>query len=482
MNVKIRRTTVKGNAALSVVKQLFSIAFPMITFPYVTRILGAENYGKYTFSASIVNYISYIGAAGILRYAIRECSRIREDKEKQEKLVNEIFTINICTTFVAYVVLFVLLLTVPMLHDYAKIILILSLSVLFTTLGTDWINNAYEDYFFITVRYIISQILAVLMLFLLVQNSNNLFEYACVSVFGGILANILNIVHIRRSIGLFPKLTFSAELVKHFKPIFFLFTCTIATFIYINSDVTILRIYSNDISVGYYGVSTQFYQLIKQLINAAFIVVIPRISNELAKDKSIVYERYNKIFELTVLLIIPCSFGLFMIRKQLILLFAGIDYIKADSSLAILSFALIPAMLANFFINIVMIPLNKEKQVMVATVISALINIILNFLWIPSYSENAAAFSTFLAECSMTCIAIYYCRKIKFVRVLKPICASTFGGMLIILVCTTVSRCIINNILCISLSIIISIIVYGIVVSIFYKNELGFEFKKYKRL
>ena len=99
MNVKIRRTTVKGNAALSVVKQLFSIAFPMITFPYVTRILGAENYGKYTFSASIVNYISYIGAAGILRYAIRECSRIREDKEKQEKLVNEIFTINYICLF-----------------------------------------------------------------------------------------------------------------------------------------------------------------------------------------------------------------------------------------------------------------------------------------------------------------------------------------------------------------------------------------------
>ena len=348
-----KQKSVKANAVLSVIKQLFSIIFPMITFPYATRILGATNYGKYTFSVSIVNYISYIAAAGILRYAVRECARARDDRNKLTLLVNEIFTINVSTTIVAYVILFGLISFVPMLRDYSLWILIISLSVIFTTLGTDWINSAFEDYFYITIRYVLSQIVAVLLLFILVRDSNDIAQYAFVSIIGGVIANILNIIHIRKTLGIFPRLLFSQELIKHIKPILYLFACTIATFIYINSDVTILRIFANDASVGYYGVSTQFYQLIKQLINAAFIVVIPRISNELANDEGKAYERYSKILVVTILLLIPCSIGLYMIRSNLVLLFSGQEYAQASSSLAILAIALIPAMLANFFINIV---------------------------------------------------------------------------------------------------------------------------------
>ena len=76
-----KEKSIKVNAFLSVLKQLFSIIFPMITFPYATRVLGATNYGKYTFSLSIVNYISYIAAAGILRYAIRQTNLIPICKE-----------------------------------------------------------------------------------------------------------------------------------------------------------------------------------------------------------------------------------------------------------------------------------------------------------------------------------------------------------------------------------------------------------------
>lgn len=286
MNIGKQRS-VRKNAILSVIKQLFTLLFPMITFPYATQILGVANYGKYTFSMSVVNYISYIAAAGILRYAVRECARVRDDKEALHKLVNEIYTINIITTMFAYLLLFVVLTFVPMLKEYISWIILLSLSVLFTTIGTDWINSAFEDYLFITIRYIISQIVALFLLFLLVREQDNITQYAFVSIFAGILANILNIVHIRKTLGIVPRLMYSRQLFSHIKPILYLFASTIATFIYINSDVTFLRIYADDTSVGYYGVSTQFYQLIKQLINAAFIVVVPRISNELTKDKSL---------------------------------------------------------------------------------------------------------------------------------------------------------------------------------------------------
>lgn len=475
MGVEKRKKSVKKNAILSVIKQLLSVVFPMITFPYATRILGADNYGKYTFSVSIVNYISYLAAAGIMRYAIRECARARDDENKLNKIVNEIFTINVLTTGVAYLVLFFILAFVPMLRAYAVWIMIISLSVIFTTLGTDWINSAFEEYSYITVRYFLSQIFAILLLFLLVKDSDDIAQYAFVSVFGGVFANVLNVFYVRKKLGINPKIVISKELLIHIKPVLYLFACTIATFIYINSDVTILRIFSNDVSVGYYGVSTQFYQLVKQLINAAFVVVIPRLSNEIAQSESMALEKYRTILRITVLILFPCAVGLFMIRYNVIMIFAGAEFIQATSSLAILSVALVPAMLANFYINIVMIPLKREKQVMIATIVSAIVNIVLNLVIIPLYSgnpENVAAFTTLVAELTMTTIAIYYCKSLKIMWPIKSVVVSAVGCLLIVMVCMAVNHLVTESFINVALCIMFSAIVYGIAVGWFYKKEV----------
>ncbi|MBQ6475565.1 MAG: flippase [Clostridia bacterium] len=464
--------SVKRNAVLSVIKQIFSILFPMVTFPYATRVLGVEVYGQYTFSASIVNYISYIAAAGILRYAVRECARVRDNRENLGRLVNELFTINLITTVTAYAVLFALFAFVPGLRAYAGPILIISLSVLFTTLGTDWINSAHEEYFYITVRYIISQIAAVLLLFLLVRDSGDLKKYALVSVTAGVFANVLNMFHVRRALGVYPKVVLTKSVMKHVKPILYLFVCAIASFIYINSDVTLLRIFTDDIAVGYYGVSAQFYQMVKQIINAAFIVVIPRISHELAVGEERVMERYKRILSMTILLLVPCAIGLLMIRSNLIALFAGREYSSAQSSLAILSVALIPAMLANFLINIVMIPMQQEKQVTVATVISALLNVVLNIVLIPRYRENAAAFTTLLAECIMVAIAWIYCRKIHFGHVAKPIITALLGGAGVFAVCSEVNRLLTKPFWNVFVCVAVSAVVYAAVVFIAYRNKV----------
>lgn len=471
--------SLRNNAILSVIKQLFSILFPIITFPYITRVLGVENYGKYTFSVSIVNYISYIAAAGILRYAIRECARVRDDREKFQKLVNDIFTINVFTTIIAFSALLLLFLLIPELKDYIPYILIISLSVLFTTIGVDWINSAYEDYLFITVRYIFTQFLSMILLFLLVNSANDLMMYSFISVFGGIVANIFNVIHIKRTLGYYPKIIISNSIKKHFKSILYLFASTIATVIYINSDISILKIFSDDQSIAYYGVSTQFYQLIKQLINAAFLVVIPRFSNDLVKkNKTQVTKSYNTILSLTILVIFPSAIGLFMIRENLILLFSGKLYLPAANSLAILSFSLIPAMLANFFINIIMVPLRLEKQVMFATVSSALFNIIFNFILIPKYSESGAAVTTLFAEIIMVLIALYFCRDLRVTIPIKVIVTSLIGGIGIFLICDFFNNFDFSSFTNILLSISFSIGYYLFVIFIGFRSDLTSIFRK----
>ena len=474
------RKSLTKNAALNIIKEIVNILFPMITFHYVTTLLGDYNYGKYVFGANIVSYISYIAAAGILRYAVRECAGIRDDRDKVGQLVNEIYTINVFTTIIAFVILAGLLIFWPKLHDYAPVILILSLTVLFATIGVDWVNSAFEDFAFITLRHIICQSLALILVFVLVRDSDDIVGYAAASSFGVVVPNIINRFHIKRKYGFSPKFRPSDKVKKHIKAIAFLFVCTIGTFIYINSDITILGIFYDDNITGYYGVSSRFYLLVKQVINAAFVVFIPRIANELSKDVHKSVEKLQRVLRLTIIAVLPASIGLIMIRKNLILLFSGEEYIRAQSSLLILGVALVPALLANFYINIVMIPLKKEKQVMIATLISAGVNLVLNLILIPFYAEDAAAVTTLIAELVMLGLGIFWTREMHFGKLLKPVAAGVTGGIGILGVCLVINRNVTSPLLGVVLPIVTGGILYLAVVALFYGKELTGLLKKKK--
>lgn len=474
-----RTSSVKKNAVLSVIKQICAIVFPMITFPYATRILGVENYGKINFSSSIVEYVSLIAAAGISRYAIRECARVRDDKDQLRTVINELFSINIISTIAAYLFLMILFILWPKLRNYSSIILVQTLSVIFTTLGVDWVNSAIEDYFFITVRYIICQAIAILMMFLLVRNRNDYVAYAFTSVIGVVFANIMNIFHIHKVLGTIPKFVISKGILKRIKPVMYMFICSIASTIYISSDITILNIFTNDKIVGYYSVSTKFYNMVKQIVNAAFVVVIPRISNLIAIDNISEEERVdnaaNKLSELlnvTILFAFPLSVGLFMISKNLIILFSGNAYVPATSSLKILALAIVPATLANFFVNIVMIPYLMDKKVMIETVISAIVNIVLNLILIPYFKEDAAALTTLIAEVIMVTMGVFYTRRTLKIKIIKPLLTTMVGCISIIVLCTFVNKFVMNSFINICLCVIVSAFAYSLVILGSYKGKV----------
>ena len=158
MKIK-KKKSVGINAVLNIIKQCCAIIFPLITFPYASRVLGVENYGKVNFGTSIISYFTLLAGLGITNYAIREGARIRDNKENFSAFVNEVFTINVVTTLISYAALFLTLIFWDKLGSYRVLILIQSLSILFTTIGTDWINSIYEEYAYITIRYVIVHII-----------------------------------------------------------------------------------------------------------------------------------------------------------------------------------------------------------------------------------------------------------------------------------------------------------------------------------
>lgn len=468
---KEKNKSIKINAVLNTAKQCCSILFPMITFPYVSRTLQAMNYGKANFALSFVNYISLIAALGIQTYAIREGAACRKDRKKFEEFSSEIFSINILSTIVAFAVMVVCLFAVPKLNAYRTLILIFSLNIVFTTIGQDWINSVYEDYGYLTLRYLVTNVLSLILILLLVRKKEDVDIYAWLSVFPFIVSNLVNLRYIRKYTRLRFKI--SKKMKLHMKPILILFANSVTIFLYIYSDSLMLGFLKDDQTVGIYSVASKIYLMVKQLLNAVVVVSIPRFSYYLRNEKIQEYQALlRKTFLALFTLVVPAVAGMFLKSKEIILFISGKEYIAGSNSLQILSFALFFAIMASVITQCVIVPYRKEKSLFKITIFSAALNIILNFILIPVISYNGAAITTLLAEMS-TCIFGYLCvrEKIKMDHVRKNILISLLGCIAIGVVCLTVDRLVYNVYLNLLLSVGISVGIYGILM-LTTKNEI----------
>ncbi|NRO79302.1 oligosaccharide flippase family protein [Lactobacillus helveticus] len=264
------------NAFFNGMRSVLSLIFPLITFPYISRVLSVSGIGIYNFSNTYVSYFILIAGLGIATYAVREGAKYRNQKEKIEEFTSQVFSINIIATIVAYLLLFLSLVIFKNLNNYVTCILIFSLQILFTTLGTEWIYTIYEDYAYITIRSIAFKILSIILLFILVRKPSDYLWYATITVLAAVGSNILNFIHARSFINI--RLTLNTKWRYHLKPIMIIFASAVAITIFTASDTTILGILKNDYAVGIYSTSAKIYQITEGLLSAILTVTIPRLA------------------------------------------------------------------------------------------------------------------------------------------------------------------------------------------------------------
>lgn len=384
---------IKKNTIYNIIRSCVSLLFPLITYPYVTRVLLTDNLGKVNFGASIVSYFSLLASLGISTYAIRECSKVKNDINKLSKLASEIFSLNILTTLFSYIILTLVLLFCKPLFDYRWLILFQSLSICFNTIGADWLNNVAEDFKFITIRTVVFNVLSIALLFLFVKTSEDYTIYALTTVISNAGIGLTNFFYRKKYCKI--KIVKDINFALHFKPILLLFSLQLVQIIYTNSDITILGLLRTDHEVGLYSSAVKIYNLIQTFMNSIVFVVLPQLSQSYKESN---YNNINRILRyalnFTIALGLPCVVGTFVIGRDLIVLFCGIEYIECLMSLRILMIALFWSLLSGFLGNLIMIPSGKENISLKSSIISALINLILNILLIPKWGIIAAAFTT----------------------------------------------------------------------------------------
>ena len=455
--------SVGKNAVLNFIKTFCTIAFSLITFPYVTRVLKAESLGKVNYADSIVQYFVLVAVLGTVTYATRECSSIRDDRMALQKTANEIFGLNIITFLVSLAAFAIVMLFVDF-SIYTLLILIYSTEVFFKAFSFEWINSVFEDFAYITIRTIIIQTITLVLTVILVKEPGDLYIYALIQTASIGIITIANILYTRQYLKVRPRISWPVTFV-HLKNSLVFFANSLAITVYCNSDITMLGIFKNDLAVGFYSVSAKIYTVLKNLLAAVFVVCIPRLSNYFKQKRNEeAQEILDTITQTLLLITVPAACGMGMLSSEIITIVSGREYVPGAGALSILSSALVFAILGGVVNNCILIPIKQEKINLISTLTAAFSNFGLNFIMIPFLGIIGAAITTVIAEIVAFLMKYLLSEKarqyFKIREYLRTIVHSCLGGISVVLIVFFVKHFLEKPVSIIFVSIIFSIAIY----------------------
>lgn len=411
MSEKKKVKSVKFNFVMNLIRVLMTIAFPLITYPYASRVLHTAGLGQANFVASVISYFQLIAAFGINNYAITEGAKIRDDKEKLNKFASEMLFINLVSMAVAYV-LFAVILFLPKFDGYRILLIASSFSILFATLGMEWLFELLEEYEYITLRSVIFQILSLVMMFVLVRDESDVFWYVVLIVVSTTGYGILSLFQSRKYVKFFTTPIVLRDLKVHIKPMVYMFGVSIASVIYLNSDITMLGFMKGDDEVGIYTMASKMNQILGMLIKSLSTVIMPRLAYYIEKGKK---EEFNGLlqnaFRFMMLLIMPCMVGMFLISPEVIRLIAGEEFLPGASASRILAVNLFFSPINGFIAYQIFMPRKKENIIFWATLGGAVSNFVINLALIPWLGFDGAAIATVIAEALVMVICVILGRR-----------------------------------------------------------------------
>ena len=451
---------IKQNFILNGIRLTFGMIFILLTTPYITRILGVENFGKVEYANSIIAYFLLFTALGIPNYGIREVAKCRNDKEELSKIVLELGIILFITTLLGYLILIILIFNSKLIL-IKNLIYILSVNIFFTNIGFEWFYQGIENQSYITIRFIVVRIFALILMFIFIKQSSDYLKYGIILVIMYSGSNFLNFIHLKKYITI-KNINFkSLNILRHIRPILVIFSASLATSIYLQLDTVMLGRINQD-AVGLYAVSNRIVRLVLTIVTVLGSVLLPRITNMYQNNDIINYKRYlNLSLNYIYLVALPSVVGILLLAKDIVLLIAGQAYLESIVTMKILAIIIFIVGMAYFLGYNFLYPRGLEKYYTCSVIISAIINFIFNYIMIPKYYQNGAAFGTVIAETTGVLLMLYFTRKywteinLFSLARLKYLIAAGIMGLYLIIIKSLVKNYIVIILLSISLGSII---------------------------
>mgnify|MGYP002626310484 FL=1 len=394
---KIQPNSLKLNFALNTTRTVLNFLIPLAIFPYISRVLEPDGFGKVEFANSIVSYFVLFTALGIPTYGMREIARVRDNAAERSQSVFELSIILAFTVFLGYIAYAVIINSVAQFANQKTLFLIVAPTIFLSSFSFDWFYQGIENQSYITLRYIIVKTIQIACIFLLVKQKEHFLRYAAISVGMNSISALFNIVHLRKFVQRVPLRKLHAS--KHIKPVLIIFCSIIATNVYTHLDVTMVGLFCGDTNVGLYTVANRVIRIVISIVTIFSVVIIPRLENCLKNANEAEYVRYlNVSLNYILILALPFFLGIIALSSDIITIFAGTKYLDAVQTIQLLSPIIVIVGLAHFVGMEILFPRRKEYLYTISVSVAAVANAVCNMILIPRFQQNGAAIGTLVAE------------------------------------------------------------------------------------
>lgn len=410
--------SIKRNFLYNILLNITSVIFPLITAPYVSRVLEPDGIGISSFANTYAGYFALVALLGIPTYGVREVAKLRDDKETLSRLISQLMSISAITTFIVTSVYFLTLFVVGQLSENYVIFLLAGFAIYLAPFKINWYYQGIEEFGFITFRTVVIRIISLICLFIFVREKSDLIIYIILHVFGSVIADIWNYSKMWKS-GIRPKFTFCG-LKQHISPLMMLFASSIAISIYTVLDTLMLGFIKDYEEVGYYSNAMHMSKVALSAVTSLSIVAVPRVSYYMKNnDYEKINELMNKSFSVVSFLAIPAAVGLACISPTFVPLFFGDQFEGAIAPLQILSMLIIAIGLNNLTGVQILIGMGFDKLFLNSVLVGTMSNFLLNCILIPLCGGVGASVASVIAETLILLVTAGYVYKRTFVRIVR---------------------------------------------------------------
>lgn len=475
---------IKVNALASILVRVFNILFPLITGPYLARILSKDAYGEFNIANSILNLFIPFAAFGIYSYGIRSISRVKNNMKEISKNFTVLFSINVISSL-GIGILYIGYMLLNVNSNMYMLYLALSIQIFTQFVTIEWMNEAFENYGFILFKTLFIRVLMLVSIFVFVKKADDIVNYAFILSITNLINYLISFYFIKRKVN-FVKIELK-DILIHIKPLLGMLLLANSYMFYTALDRAMLSLLDAKISVSYYTFSLSIAQLITSVVYSIIMVSIPRLSYYYGSgDENNYRDLLNQVARTFLFLVIPMGIGLCCVSDEVMLIYAGEKYLEAGFILKLFSLRIVMWALDQLLANQVLFVRGYEKNITAFYFIGGFMNLILNMVLfkLKVVQPEYYVYTTLISEFVVLVIQVYFILKKKIIpidEILKSymkyiLCALPFFGITYGINHLLKYSLVINLQLLIRLfAIIVSCVLYYFVIMLVTKDKILFD-------
>lgn len=452
--------SIKKNFAYKSTLTVSTYLMNFVTFPYVARVLGVDGIGLVSFVDNAINYFLLFATMGVATLGVREIAIIRNDEKKRNDIFANILGLNLLFTIGTLFIYLFCILSIDKFQQYEELFYIGSAKILFTVFLVEWFFTGIENFRYIAIRSILIKVLYVISVFALVHDKNDYQIYFSLNVLVVVINAIINMIYVRKIVRIRIRNLFKLHFLKQNIS---LGIYAIMTSMYLTFNVMFLGLTSGNIEVGFYTTAFKLYSVILGFFTAFTNVMLPRMSFLLGEgDNKLFQQLINKSFDAMCSFSIPMMLCSIALAPQIIYVLSGSGYEGAILPMRIIMPAILFVGIAQVIAMQVLMPMRKDKVLFMASLIGAIVSILINIFLVPRMQSIGTAIVLICSELMVTLVYIVYTlRHTLLILPYKIILINIFHSLPCVLICYLCGKFIENDFTALLVAMFVSLLYWG---------------------